>query len=162
MKRTTPYTQRQLNERVRHYCDNLFDRMVKHRIAGNDYDNSKTNAWDITLVAVSCASNKSPFMVADDHNSTTLKKCHPTLDASLPCKLGEKPSKRLMPKIKGVPYPAGHCAEPHAAQKLLNKMSNAAKEIEIRDIDFSEALTVKNKLPMDYCRTCKLTFPQLR
>lgn len=112
--------------------------------------------------SVSCSSKKSPYKAKNTYNCTTLKKCHHTLAASLPCKLGEKPSRRIKTKITGSPFLAGHCAEPHAAQKLLNSMSNAAINMKIKDIDFSDALMVKNNLLKDYCRTCKLTFPQLQ
>lgn len=162
MPRTKPYTHEELNILTKHWCASLVNRVINHRIAGNDYCSTKDNRWDINITAVSCSSNKSYFYAVHAHNCTTLKSCHPNLAKVLPGKLGEKPHKATLPTITGYAYPIGHCAEPHAAQKLLNAGSKVGKNIQVPDIIFSLAIDIKNGLPKEYCRTCKISFKQLR
>lgn len=167
MKQTHPFSKSQLNGRAKEYAVKMIDRVRNHRIAGNDFENKKEDRWDVHILSVACASDVPPYISESGHNCTTLKMCHPTLGAALPCRLGEKPrltedEKNGMVHISGNSYPAGHCAEPHAAQKLLNSVDKAGGGIAIENISFGDALHVDNGQPEKYCRTCQLTFPQLR
>lgn len=119
----------------------------------------KTDAWDIPRVAVACSSLKAPYHAERNRNCSDLRNPHPTLFASYP----SQRNKKNMPSYPYEPhYQEGHCAEPHAAHKLLKVMDKYNRSIGISDISFGKAFSVKDNLEKPYCATCKQTFSQLR
>ncbi len=146
---------------VLHYRSSLWKRVQQKR-CGNSKRNSTDNMPNVVVV---CSSSVPPFLIAKNHNCTTLRKCHSTLLSVLPSPLGTKiPShKKIYP---GEDYfEVGHCAEFHAVQKLLTKYDRKCKKTNsllIKDIQFSCAIKIPTGLPRAYCGTCKQTFIQLK
>lgn len=158
MTKNRPWEQQELDNYGKDYCDSLYTRVKKHRTHGI-ITSMQTDAWDIPRVAVACSSKQSPYIGERGRNCSDLIKPHPTLKAYYPSIRHE----RNMPTYPGEPhYSEGHCAEPHAAHKLLNEMENAGLPIQIADIHFGKAYSVKNSTVKPPCATCKQTFPQLR
>lgn len=158
MKKNHPWTQNELDNYGREYCDALCNRVKKHRKHG-DISSMKTDAWDIPRVAVACSSDWPPFIGERGRNCSDLQNPHPALRVSYPSNRHEL----NMPTYPGEPhYHEGHCAEPHAAHKLLNKMDEYHVALPVYEIHFGTAFSVKNSMPVPYCATCKQTFPQLR
>lgn len=158
MRKNRQWTQDELDNWGKEFCDSLYRRVVNHRKHG-DIGTMKTDAWDIPRVAVACSSTVAPFIGVRGRNCSNLRNPHPTLSASYPSNRREP----NMPTYPGEPhYAEGHCAEPHAAQKLLNSMDSAGSGIGIANIHFGKAFSVKNNTLKPACATCKQTFPQLR
>lgn len=157
MTRNQRWSQRELDIKAKDYCAILRRRVMNYRKQG-DIKSTKTDSWDIPRVAVACASKVSPYLCARGRNCSNLIHPHPILLASYP-------SVKRDPQTPAYPlephFAEGHCAEPHAANKLLNKMAKK-RFINISDILFGKAFSVKNSLEKPYCATCKQTFPQLR
>lgn len=158
MKKDHPWTQRELDNYGKEYCTSLCDRVKRHRTNG-DIKSMQTDAWDIPRVAVACSSTLAPYIGERGRNCSDLQNPHPTLEASYPSNRHEK----NMPSYPNEPhYHEGHCAEPHAAHRLLNEMDIHGTPIQIADIHFGKAYSVKNSTVKPPCATCKQTFPQLR
>lgn len=137
------------------YCHILRDRVQKHRREGN----CRYGQWDIPKVVIACASKSAPFDKERGHNCANLRNPHPTLYASYPSVKNEQNP----PEYPDEPhYPEGHCAEPHAAHKVLNRMDEYGRPVQIADLEFGHAYCVKYETVKPPCATCKLTFPQLR
>lgn len=152
MKRAQQRTKQELNLDARQYAGHLIRLVHKCRVGKGRY-------WDIPRVVVACASLKSPFILKHAHSCESVKHPHSTLSSSYPSQRNEPG----MPKYpREAHFPEGHCAEPHAAHKLLNAMDKARQPIQISDILFGSAISVINGTVKPYCATCKQTFPQLR
>ena len=54
--------------------------------------------------------------------------------------------------------PIGHCAEPHAANKLLRTLR---RKPPIRNFVFSDTIRPRTMQALSYCNNCKRTFPSL-
>lgn len=155
MKNNCQWRQQEINRYGLDYCLILRKRVIKHRKEGQ----LRKGQWDIPKVAVACASNVAPYEMDRGHNCADLQNPHPTLKASYPSIKREQNA----PKYPGEEHFAeGHCAEPHAAQRVLNEMTRLHKPIKIEDLQFGIAYSVKHLTVKSYCATCKLTFPQLR
>jgi len=152
------WTQSELDSYGKEYCAILRKSIKNHRKKRMP-DITKTDKWDIPRVAVACSSTVSPYYRVRGRNASTLKNPHPTLYATYPSvKKDVNP-----PAFPGEPhYQEGHCAEPHAAHKLLNRMDRRRIRMNINEIMFGKAYHVCNSVEIAYCATCKLTFPQLR
>lgn len=158
MKKNHPWTQRELDKYGKDYCASLCARVRRHRAHG-DITSMQTDAWDIPRVAVACSSIKAPYIGERGRNCSDLMQPHPTLKANYPSIRHE----RYMPRYpREQHFQEGHCAEPHAAHKLLNEMEKQGRPIRILDIHFGKAYSVKNGTVKPPCATCKQTFPQLR
>lgn len=157
MKKNHPWTQQELDGYALEYATNQCKRVKNYRKHGDI--GSQSILWDIPRVSVACASKVAPFHGERDRNCSNLRNPHRTLYNSYPSvkKETNPPSYPNEPH-----YAEGHCAEPHAAHRLLNTMDLCHKPICIADIQFSTAFKVKDGIPIAYCATCKLTFPQLR
>ena len=156
MRNNRPWTQQELDEYGKEYCIILQNRVQKHRRESN---NRRYGQWDIPKVVVACASRIAPFDKERGHNCENLRNPHPVLHASYPSVKNEYDP----PQYPGEPhYPEGHCAEPHAAHRVLNQMDGYGKRVQIADLEFGNAYSVKYETIKPYCATCKLTFPQLR
>lgn len=155
-----PLTTETLNKVAKEYCALLAKRIRKNRI-NDERPNMSKFGYNIPKVVASCTSISPPYFVCRGRNNKDLQNPHPLLRAAYPPLKGDgKPRNQ---SIIGVPYyPAGHCAEPHAAHTLLLNMDLYGKPIAIKDIRFSLAFSVKNQSVVPYCGTCRLTFPQLR
>lgn len=148
MTRNRPYTKQQLDRIGLAYIGSLINNVRRCRIGQHG------NAWDYPAVAVACSSNKTPFYMRKGHSCESLRNPHPTLFASYPStKKGTTPKRYTR---------EGHCAEPHAAHKLLNAMTKSNKTILVSDILFGKAFRVIDCSPVAYCSTCRKTFPQLK
>ena len=153
-----PASNESLNNQAKSYCALLAKRMRKNRIDDNPQNNSKYG-FNIPKVVVACTTDNAPYYVCKGRNNNSLRNPHQTLRAAYPILRGN--GNPLVQSIPGVPYyPAGYCAEPHAANTLLYNMDNH-HPIAIEDIRFSLAFKVKNRAVVPYCGTCRLTFPQL-
>lgn len=158
--KSNPLTNEALNNAAKGYCAFLAKRIKKNRINDNRPNDGKYG-FNIPKVVAACTSDLYPYFVCKGRNNNDLKNPHPTLAAAYPPQGGNrKPIKKPIPRINY--YPVGHCAEPHAAHKLLQKMDSGGQPIAIRDIRFSFAFSVKNQSVVPYCGTCRLTFPQLK
>lgn len=167
MSRNHPYTKKQLSRIAQESCRQMFQRVMNYRNKSHtdkQYSSTKEDLWDPPRVVVTCASNVPPFLRETKHQSSSLKKCHPTLSSAY-LKVGlqvNRPVDRQLRIIPGLDYwVPGHCAEPHAANALLNRMTNASMQIKIENIVFGLAFNVSNRTPKPYCGTCRLVFPQL-
>ena len=148
MSRKSPYNKSQLDSIGRRYTQELINNVHKCRIGYSG------NNWDYPTVAVACGSMKNPYYMRKGHSCETLHNPHPTLFAAYPStKKGTTPKQFTR---------EGHCAEPHAAHKLLNAMTKCKKPIQVSDILFGKAFSVIDCIPVAYCPTCKKTFPQLK
>ena len=155
MRNNHPWTQEEIDNYGRDYGLILRDRVREHRKHGK----IRKGQWDIPRVAVACASSVAPYVMDRGHNCADLRKPHQTLRASYPSVKNEQGA----PQYPGEPhYSEGHCAEPHAAHKVLNDMDKWHQPIQIRNLQFGKAYDVKHLTVRAYCATCKLTFPQLR
>ena len=156
-----PLTNEALNNVAKNYCAHLARRIKKNRI-DDILPNDGSHGFNIPKVVVACTSNVPPYFVCRARNNNTLQNPHPTLQAAYPpLRANGKPVNQTLPGVRDY-YPAGHCAEPHAAHILLYNMTQKRRPIEIANIRFSFAFKVKNHGVVPYCGTCKLTFPQLR
>lgn len=156
MRNNRQWSQHELDEYGKEYCLILRERVQKHRRQGN---NKQYGQWDIPKVAVACASTVVPYEKERGHNCANLYNPHPKLYTSYPSVKNEQNP----PQYPNEPhYPEGHCAEPHAAHRVLNKMDVYNRPIQIADLAFGKAYSVKYLIIKEYCATCKLTFPQLR
>lgn len=152
-----------LCKNAKQYCSLLIKRRNDDRIKDVQPSKNKKsrNGFNIPKVVVSCTSDVSPYYICRSRNKRTLQKPHPTLKAAYPPhRPNGIPLKKSIPKVDY--YPVGHCAEPHAAHALLNKMDKKGNPIQIDAIRFSLAYCVKNLAIVPYCGTCRLTFPQLK
>lgn len=61
----------------------------------------------------------------------------------------------------GLPFPIGNCAEPHAANEILERTTSSTDK-DIGDIVFSRAIRPRTKMTYQYCKNCLLTFDQLK
>lgn len=145
---------------AKNYCAHLARRMRKNRI-DDTLPNDGSHGFNIPKVVAACTSSKPPYFVCRARNNNTLQNPHPTLQAAYPPLRGDGTPINRIPGVKHH-YPAGHCAEPHAAHTLLLNMDDQGHPIAIRNIRFSLAFNVKNQAVVPYCGTCRLTFPQLR
>ncbi len=154
-----PMTNDALNNVARGYCAMLAKRIRKKRINDNR-PNDGSPGFNIPKVVAACTSDVSPYFVCRARNNNNLQAPHSTLAAAYPLLRGNgKPLHQTIPDVDY--YPAGHCAEPHAAHTLLLNMEERGNPISIGDIRFSFAFRVKNYSIVPYCGTCRLTFPQL-
>ena len=145
---------------AKNYCAHLARRMRKNRI-DDTLPNDGRLGFNIPKVVAACTSKFPPYFVCSARNNNTLQNPHPTLQAAYPpLRANGRPVNQTLPEVDY--YPAGHCAEPHAAHILLNNMDALGHPIAIRDIRFSLAYKVKNQIVVPYCGTCRMTFPQLR
>ena len=155
MKSNRPWAQQDIDNFGKDYCLILRDRVKEHRQHGN----IRRGQWDIPRVAAACASNTSPYVMERGHNCADLRNPHQTLKSSYPSVKNEQ----WAPQYPGEPhYSEGHCAEPHAAHKVLNEMDKCHHPIQIQNLQFGKAYEVKYITEKANCATCKLTFPQLR
>lgn len=154
-----PVSNETLCKKAKEYCAELAKRTRKNRI-NDTLPNNGGHGFNIPKVVVACTSVVPPYFVCRARNNKTLQNPHPTLSAAYPpLAANGKPQTRSIPGVDY--YPAGHCAEPHAAHILLNNMNARKNPIAIEDIRFSLAFKVKNQSVEPYCGTCRLTFPQL-
>lgn len=154
MKNNHTWTQKEIDRYGQDYCIILRERVIKHRKEGK----IRKGQWDIPKVAVACASTVAPYEMERGHDCADLRNPHPILRASYPSVKNDPNA----PKYPSEPHFAeGHCAEPHAAHKVLNIMKRYQPNIRIADLQFGNAYVVKYLTVKDYCATCKLTFPQL-
>ena len=167
MSRNQPYTREQLSKIAQESCRKMRQRVMNYRKKNHTYElliSTKVGFWDPPRVVVTCASNVPPFLRETKHQASSLKKCHPTLSSAyqdVGIQVG-RPVDRILRTIYGLAYwVPGHCAEPHAANALLNRMKNASVQIKIDNIVFGLAFNVSNQTPKPYCGTCRLVFPQL-
>lgn len=157
----SPISNEALSKKAKEYCAILTKRMRKNRI-DDTLPNDGSPGFNIPKVVAACTSDVPPFFVCRARNNETLQNPHPTLLAAYPpLRANGKPVDQTLPGVRDY-YPAGHCAEPHAAHILLNNMQGNGRLIAIGDIRFSLAFKIKNQAVVPYCGTCKLTFPQLR
>jgi len=178
-----PYTISELNKRVEAYRRSQENRVHNYRIKRHtekEKKSTKTDRWDMPLTVCSCGSTKAPFIAENGRNCSALKTPDSVIQrayqnirdnsgkviGSIP--LGSHPNsamKKALGYSKKDSYAAGRCAEPHAANRLLNtanKVSKAPVKIEIDDLLFSVALDARYPVVKPYCVTCKCAFPQLR
>ena len=156
--RNQPLSDDSLNMIAREYCNQQAHRVHKNR-KDDDLHNNSPFGYNIPTVVAACTSNKSPYLVCRGRNDHSPMSPHPILRAAYP----KRVQYGLLPRTKKTRfYPVGHCAEPHAANRLLYEMSYKGKHLLIRDLRFSFAYSVKNSAVVEYCGTCKLTFPQLK
>lgn len=171
----------QLTKHAQVYRKQEFNRI--HRFRSKPHSTAqksttKTDSWDLPKVVVSCASINAPEVVANGRNCSHLKapvavianaygsildNSGKPLGESI--HLGQKPSRTLTSKFGygGEPsFIAGRCAEPHALQRLANKLSEKGLSIALDEVAFGTALEVDSSRERNYCATCKLAFPQLR
>lgn len=157
-----PYTKHKLNTMVKIRIGEEKNRVIKRRANANAVNfNSEDLDMDMPLVMVACSAMCPPFTVRIGRNNETLLNAHPTLKReyqTIGLRIGQVPSRsqRIAPWLSH--KEAGHCAEPHAAHKLLNKVNG----LRIDQMQFSLAYDVKNSQPHGYCGTCQMVFPQLR
>ena len=156
--RNQPLSDDSLNMIAREYCNRQAQRVLKNR-KDDDLQNNSPFGYNIPKVVVACTSNISPYFVCRGRNDHSPMSPHPVLRAAYP-KRGQYVHILRTKKTKF--YPIGHCAEPHAANKLLVDMARRGKHLAIRDLRFSFAFNVKHSAVVDYCGTCQLTFTQLR
>ena len=149
-----------LNKAARNYCAHLARRLRKNRI-DDTLPNDGSHGFNIPKVVAACTSKVPPYFVCRGRNNHDLKDPHPTLSAAYPPLRADRKPLYCISGVKHH-YPAGHCAEPHAAHTLLLNMDAWGRRIEIRDIRFSLAFKVKNQVVVPYCGTCRQTFPQLK
>lgn len=156
--RNQPLSDDSLNMIAREYCNQQAQRVQKKRI-DDDLQNNSPFGYNIPKVVAACTSNKSPYLVCRGRNDHSPMSPHPVLRAAYP-----KPGQyKYFPRTKRTKFfPVGHCAEPHSANRLLYEMAYKGKHLSIRDLRFSFAFRVKNSAVVEYCGTCKLTFPQLK
>ena len=179
--RTTPYSITELNNMVKVYQGLQGKRVHKFRLKPHtdaEKKSTKTDSWDLPLTVCSCALKIKPFIADNGRNCSALKIPHRVLaDAydnivdnsgkkigSIP--LGSKPNgtiKALL-HLKGRDsFNAGRCAEPHAANSVLNQIKKGSSStIAISDLLFSIALDARYQVAKEYCVTCRCVFPQLR
>lgn len=156
--RNQPLSDESLNMIARGYCNQQAQRVHKKRI-DDDLHNNSPFGFNIPKVVAACTSNISPYLVCRGRNDHSPMSPHPVLRDAYP----QTSQYRHSPRTKRTKfYPVGHCAEPHAANRLLYEMSYKGKHLSIRDLRFSFAYRVKNSAVVEYCGTCKLTFPQLK
>lgn len=156
--RNRPISDDSLNMIAREYCNQQAKRVQKNR-KDDDLQNNSPFGYNIPKVVAACTSNISPYFVCRGRNDHSPMSPHPVLRATYP-KRGQYGLIQRTKKTRF--YPVGHCAEPHAANKLLYDMAHRGKSLKIMDLRFSFAYNVKHSAVVDYCGTCKLTFPQLR
>ena len=164
---TVPYTSHELSQMALQEISRIRARVIRHRQRHDsdvDYKSTKTDLWDPPRIVVACGSLISPYKAAHGRQNSTLKKCHPILEKAYESKglrIGHPVPDNLKNKNGKSYWLPGHCAEPHAVHKLLNMM-DWWNPIGISDIVFGKAFRVINGMPIAYCNTCKLVFPQLR
>ena len=165
--KTVPYTSQELSQMALQEISRSRARVIRHRQRYDsdvDYKSTKTDLWDPPRIVVACGSLISPYKAAHGRQNSTLKKCHPILEKAYESKglrIGCPVPKKLKTNADQKYWLPGHCAEPHAVHKLLNIM-DWWNPIRISDIVFGKAFRVINGMPIAYCNTCKLVFPQLR
>lgn len=156
--RNRPLSDDSLNTIAREYCNQQVQRVQKNR-KDDDLQNKSPFGYNIPKVVAACTSNNFPYLVCRGRNDLSPMSPHPVLKAAYP----KRGKYGLISRTKKtIFYPVGHCAEPHAANKLLYDMTHRGKSLKIMDLRFSFAYNVKHSAVVDYCGTCKLTFPQLR
>lgn len=162
-----PYYLQELNNIALHEIYQSRKRVFRHRRRHSSdaaYLSTKIDSWDPPRVVVACGSMKPPYKAECGRQKRALINGHPKLKDAYISKglcIGYPVPKKIKIK-KDQPYwEPGHCAEPHAAHKLLNSMDKI-NPIDISDILFGYAFRVMNGMPIPYCNTCKLVFPQLR
>lgn len=154
-KKTCQYTDQEMLNATLHYRSELLKRVQKKRLTN---DKNLWVSYDLPRVVVSCSSKLAPYLLEKGHNCRTLKNCHNTLISALPAEIGTIIQKPIR-KFPGMEYyEVGHCAEFHAAHKLLNAYDKIKSLPDISYIAFSLAIKVSSGLKRSYCGTCKETF----
>ena len=165
--KTTPYTSHELSQMALQEISRIRARVIRHRqrhYSDTDCKSTKTDWWDPPRIVVACGSLISPYKAVRGRQNSTLKNGHPILLDAYVSKglcIGRPVHNSLKNKHRQSYWLPGHCAEPHAVHKLLNIMYRW-NPIGISDIVFGYAFRVINGMPIPYCNTCKLVFPQLR
>lgn len=182
-KSNEPYTIPELNQMVEHYRGTQENRVHSFRLKPHSDDekkSTKTDWWDMPLTVCSCGSKKPPYIAESGRNCSALKTPHIVLEnayhsivnasglkiGSIP--LGTKPISTVKAALcmSGQDsFEAGRCAEPHAANRVLNdadKVSKKSHTLAISDLLFSVALDARYPIAKPYCVTCRCVFPQLR
>lgn len=163
MPQQRPYTEQDLNPKAKAYCAILRNRVKRHRCSSNDaeFSSTRNDRWDIPRVAAACGTTTAPFLCATGRNSSFMKQPNMVLEQAyqnMGVAIGERPQNRIP---GGEYFKAGQCAEPHAANRLLNDSANRNNLLTIGNLVFSKAYKVKNGMVRPYCETCRLVFPQL-
>ena len=164
--RTKPYTQQELSQMALENISKSRASVIRYRQRHDSedyYKSTKTDSWDPKRVVVACGSLLPPFKAASGRQNSALRNGHPKLKEAYEIKglqIGHPVPRQMKTKTDQPYWEPGHCAEPHAAHKLLNIMDRY-NPIEINDIVFGYAFSVLNGTPIPYCNTCKLVFPQL-
>lgn len=180
MKHNFPYSKAELNNRVEQFRATQEHRVHDYRLKRHtdaDKKSAKTDWWDMPLTVCSCGSTKAPFLAANGRNCSVLRKPNRVLaDAYNNIKsaagksigripLGQKPGDNIKASlgIKGEDsFEAGRCAEPHAANRVLDDAMRRGGILHISDLVFSDALDARYPIIKPYCATCRCVFPQLR
>ena len=143
--RNQPLSNYSLNMIARNYCNQQARRVHRMRI-DDDLHNNSPFGFNVPKVVAACTSDRFPYLVCRGRNNHSPKNPHPVLKTAYP-KSGQYSH---LPRTKRTRfYPVGHCAEPHAANKLLYDMSNYGQRLSIMDLRFSYAYRVKNGVVVD-------------
>lgn len=107
--------------------------------------------WDYPTTVVSC---KNEHKCANGHScEARVNSYKEVLNQYLTSKLGKLGSKR-----KGCPYNIGHCAENHAANKLISRDKYFGGQENIQNIEFSKALITRTGETIPYCKNCTTAY----
>lgn len=143
---------RKLERSTIQYCGELRTRH-KTQLSCRFVKGKKISIWDLPCVAVSCTSSTcSGTTIFQDHSKSVNR--HPYTGWILKSlsSLGN-----IGGKNSSCPYIIGQCAEPHAAQKCINKYQATSSS----QIWFSKALVVRTQEIKEYCGNCTAIFQNL-
>lgn len=139
----------ELDRSVYIYCGEIINRNILER-KEKIVNKKKQIYWDYPAMAsVCCANNRRPLF-KDYSKGVRENGLHLLLKTGL-LKLG-----KIGGKNKNCKYIIGRCAEQHAANKLLKKIS-----CKLIDINFSVAMRPRTREKFPPCYNCKQTFPNL-
>ena len=160
------YTKRQLDTMAKQRCGEIRATILKRRVGMTRADFGRDDIEvDVKKVVAACSLDFPPYIARIGTNNDTLWDAHPLLQQfyhNVGLQIGQTPP-RAMQLYHVKPYPAGHCAEPHAVHRLFNSVPfRLLQGVTVNNLLFSTAFDIKNNAPHPYCGTCLHTFPQLR
>ena len=140
------------------YCKRIEKRCYEHPFWAKKMFHKKRIKWDLPSMAVVC---KYDSLQREAYAYEMFgNKCNPVLMDIIE-RFGKINQKPTDPELESR-YPLGHCAEQHAADKMLNACGGNGDSSLLNLFQYSIAMRPRTKQRFAACKNCQKILPNVR